>query len=189
MSNRNRRIPQGKKMKPTFFVFCEGKTEELYVKYLKSKYRIPFEIDTQISKSRISEKYIKAYKKTKFTHPKDKTFLLYDIDVPTMLKRLQEISQTTLLASNPCIELWFLLHYKNQTANVDCRYCIQELKNRNKTYSKTVLDIRLKTHFDNNLKKAESRAKKLKHYDNPSTTVYLLIKELEKLSEESKYKA
>ncbi len=181
MSKRNRRTSQGKKMKPTFFVFCEGKTEELYVKYLKSKYRIPFEIDTQISKSRISEKYIKAYKKNKFTHQKDKMFLLYDVDVPGMLEKLKVIPQTILLASNPCIELWFLLHYKSQTANVDCKYCIQELSKHNKTYSKTIISVKLKAQFDNNLDKAVSRAKKLKHYDNPSTTIYLLIEKLKKL--------
>ena len=58
MSNRKRNAPRGKRMKPTFFVFCEGKTEELYVKYLKSKYRIPFEIDTQIAQNKITPKYV-----------------------------------------------------------------------------------------------------------------------------------
>ena len=110
---RERRAPKGKKMKPTFFVFCEGKTEELYVKYLKSKYRIPIEIDTQIAKNGINKNYIKNYKKGKFTHQKDKTFLLYDLDVPKMLEKLQTIPNTILLASNPCIELWFLLHFKD----------------------------------------------------------------------------
>lgn len=32
---RKRRAPKGKKMNPTFFVFCEGETEEAYVRLLK----------------------------------------------------------------------------------------------------------------------------------------------------------
>ena len=44
---RSRRPPKGKKIKPTFFVFCEGKTEEQYIKLLKSHYRIPIEIDSK----------------------------------------------------------------------------------------------------------------------------------------------
>ncbi len=181
MNRRKRQAPKGKYMKPTFFVFCEGKTEELYVKYLKSKYRIPFEIDTHISKNKITSNYIRNYKKNKFTHEKDKTFLLYDLDAPKMLEKLQQISGTVLLASNPCIELWFLLHFKNQRASIDCRHCIKELENRNKNYSKTILDEKLKYYLDTKQDKAASRARKLNHYDNPCSTIYLLIEELEKI--------
>ena len=184
MSNRKRRAPLGKKMKPTFFVFCEGKTEELYVKYLKAKYRIPFEIDTQIAKNKIKENYIKGYKKNKFTHTKDKTFLLYDIDAPRMLEKLQQIPDTILLASNPCIELWYLLHYKNVNAELNCSACNKELEKRNGRYEKTTLDEKLKDHLNKNQDKAVNRAKKLKHYDNPSSTIYLLIEELEKVKKD-----
>ena len=184
MSSRKRKASLGKKMKPTFFVFCEGITEELYVKYLRAKYRIPFEIDTQITKNKIKESYIKNYKKDKFTHPKDKTFLLYDIDAPKMLEKLKNIPNTILLASNPCIELWFLLHYKNITANVDCTFCIKELKKTNGKYDKTVLDKYLIDSLNENQNKAIERAKNLKSYKNPSSKVYFLIEELEKVKKE-----
>ncbi len=184
MSRRKRQASKGKKIKPTFFVFCEGKTEELYIKYLKSKYRIPFEIDTQIAKNKIKENYIKSYKKNRFTHKKDKTFLLYDIDAPKMLEKLQAISDTILLASNPCIEFWYLLHYKNHTSNVNCIYCNKELKNRNKKYDKTILDTHLKEYLNKNQDKAINRAKKLKYYNNPSSTIFLLIEELEKVKKD-----
>lgn len=184
MRSRKRQASKGKKINPTFFVFCEGKTEELYIKYLKSKYRIPFEIDTQIAKNKIKENYIKSYKKNKFTHKKDKTFLLYDIDAPKMLEKLKAIPDTILLASNPCIELWYLLHYKNQNAGVNCAYCNKELKNRNKEYSKTKLDNKLRQHLNDNQEKALKRAKKLKYYNNPSTTIFLLIEALEKVKKD-----
>ncbi len=182
MSKRKRTASRNKKMKPTFFVFCEGKTEEIYIKFLRSKYRIPFEIDTQIAQNRINEKYIKAYKKNKFTHKDDKTFLLYDIDAPKMLEKLQKIPDTILLASNPCIELWFLLHLKNQTANLNCKSCIKELENQNKNYSKTILNLNFKEQLNKNTEKAVNRAKKLNCYNNPCSYVFLLIEELEKLT-------
>ncbi len=186
MNKRKRKPPQGRKMKPTFFVFCEGKTEELYVKYLKSKYRIPIEIDTKIAKNKITAKYIKSYKEGKFTHSNDKTFLLYDLDAPKMLEKLQAIPNTILLSSNPCIEFWYLLHYKEHKANIDCKSCNKELERRNKKYDKTSLDNKLKKNLETEQEKAVNRAKKLKHYENPSSTVYLLIDELERISKNNK---
>jgi len=61
-SSRNR--PKGKKIRPTFFIFCEGKTEDQYIKFLKSQYRIPIEINSKKADHSISEKYIDNYKKT-----------------------------------------------------------------------------------------------------------------------------
>ncbi|NPA44707.1 MAG: RloB domain-containing protein [Chlorobi bacterium] len=176
--SRRRPAPKGKRMKPTFFVFCEGKTEELYVKFLKSKYRIPIEIDTQVAKNGINANYIKQYKKQKFTHKNDKTFLFYDIDAPKMLEKLQAIDNTVLLYSNPCIELWFLLHLKEQKANISCNDCYKELKKRIKTYKKTYFSEELKDQLSVKYQKAANRAKKLSHFSNPSTNVWLLIEEL-----------
>jgi hypothetical protein len=179
-----RRASKGKQMKPTFFVFCEGKTEELYVKYLKSKYRIPFEIDTQIAKNKITNTYVKNYKKNKFTHEKDKTFLMYDLDAPKMLERLQKIRSATLLVSNPCIEIWYLLHYKEQKAELNCQICNKELEKRNGAYNKTIISTKLKEQLDSEQQKAVKRAKKLRNLDNPSSNIYLLIDELEKVKKE-----
>jgi len=36
-----RKPSKGKKINPTLFIFCEGKTEESYINFLKSFYRIP----------------------------------------------------------------------------------------------------------------------------------------------------
>ena len=37
------RNSRGKTMKPNFFVFCEGKTEINYVKFLRSVFRVPIQ--------------------------------------------------------------------------------------------------------------------------------------------------
>lgn len=99
-------------MNPTFFVFCEGKTEATYVDLLRRSFRVPMEIIARVSDSNISQPYIDRCKRERFTTNEDKTFLMFDLDVPGMLERLRKIKDAVLLLSNPCVEYWFLLHYK-----------------------------------------------------------------------------
>jgi hypothetical protein len=179
---RKRRQPKGKKINPTFFVFCEGETEESYINLLKSIYRIPsIHINTKIGGNNITSDYIKNYKKNKPTHEKDLNFLMYDLDVTTMLERLSKIDDSILLVSNPCIELWFLLHYKNQTANINNVKCCREMTNRNKTYKKGVMDSKLVEKLTSKSNDAIKRAKKLNEFNNPSSTVYRLLEKLNEL--------
>lgn len=108
---RKAKQPRGKKMNPTFFVFCEGKTEAAYVDLLRRSFRMPVEIIAKVSDSNINQQYIDRCKRDRFTTKEDKTFLMFDLDVAGMLERLQKIDDAILLLSNPCIEYWFLLHY------------------------------------------------------------------------------
>jgi len=101
-----------KKINPHFWVFGEGETEEAYVSFLRAKYRIPIEIVPKIVGNRISNRMIKNSKQGKPTHKKDKDFLIYDADVLHLIEKLKSIQAAVLIASNPSIELWFLLHYK-----------------------------------------------------------------------------
>ena len=39
-----RQASKGKKINPHFWVFCEGETEEAYIRFLRSEYRLPVEI-------------------------------------------------------------------------------------------------------------------------------------------------
>jgi len=178
MGKRNR-TSKAKKINPHFWVFCEGETEEAYVKHLRSQYRIPIEIVPKIVGNKITERFIKSYKKGKPVHPKDKDFLLYDADVKAVLEKLQKFKSAILIASNPSIELWFLLHYKNQKASITTAGCIKELSNRNRIkYKKGLIDDCLKTKFVEKRYDACKRAGSTKHFENPSTNVHLLIDEL-----------
>ena len=98
---RKARISKGKLMKPNFFVFCEGETEVVYVKFLRSIYRKPIQIIPKKSDSNISDKYIANCKKEYVETKNDKTFLMFDLDVEGMLGRLQRIEDAVLLVSNP----------------------------------------------------------------------------------------
>lgn len=179
MSRRNK--PSGKKINPTFWVFCEGKTEEAYISFLKSKYRLPIEIVSKVAGSSVSSNFIKKTKQGKPTDPKDKDFLFYDGDVSEIIDQLKKIDDAKMIISNPSIELWFLYHYKNQKANITVDDCIKELCNRNKNqYKKGLIDKKLAEKLDSECKRACERAKESKLFDNPSSNVFSFIEELEK---------
>ncbi len=178
---RHRKPSKGKKINPTFFIFCEGKTEEQYIRFLKSQYRIPLVIDSKVKSINISERYIQNYKKGKLSHKKDKTFLLYDLDVKDVLEKLSKFNDTILLLSNPCIELWFLLHLKTQNAEINCKRCNYDLNKNGGGYKKGVLTNHLKDLLMSKQLKAINRSKKLIQYNNPSSTIHLLIEALEEI--------
>jgi len=179
-----KRISKGKIINPAFFVFCEGETEEAYVKYLRSTYRLPIEIKSKIAGNDITSRYINDFKKQNFNLRDDKTFLVYDWDVAAMKQRLLGIKDAYLLYSNPCFELWYLLHFQNQTANLTSEECVSKLKNYNNSYKKGALDEKLKSKLADNKGKAISIAKRLAEFCNPSTTVYKLVEELEEIKKQ-----
>lgn len=175
-----RNAPRGKKINPHYWVFCEGETEEAYVQLLRSIFRIPIEIVPKIVGNKITQRFINNSKQGKPQHPKDKDFLMYDGDVPIVIERLKTISSALLITSNPSIELWFLLHYKNQTAHISSEACIKQLCNRNKNkYKKGLIDPKLESKLTQCLQKACARSKQLTLYENPSSNMHLLIEELE----------
>jgi len=177
---RKRSASKGEKINPHFWVFCEGKTEEAYISCLRSKYRIPIEIVSKIVGSKITDRFIKEYKKGKPIHAKDKDFLIYDADVPEILDRLRGIKTAMLIASNPSMELWFLLHYKNQITSISSQDCIRELSKRNRnSYQKGVIDKNLEVKLTENLTKACERASHLILFNNPSSNMNVFISELE----------
>ena len=137
---RDVRKSKAKKMRPIFFVFCEGETEVAYVNYLKSKYRLPIQIVPKKSDSNISCRYIENCKREYFTTASDKTFLMYDLDVDGVLDKLTCIPEVTLLVSNPCVELWFLLHNQECKSELDSKRCIAKYESVSPDYKKGSLN-------------------------------------------------
>ena len=175
---RKARISKGKQMKPNFFVFCEGETEMAYVKFLRSLYRAPIQVITKKGKSNISEDFIVKSKNEYVQTEQDKVFLMYDLDVDGMLEQLQKIPNTELLVSNPCVELWFLLHYQEQKTEISSGKCIQKLQKFSKEYKKGILSEEEKTFLAEKKDLAIERAKNMIGYQNPSSTVYKLLEKL-----------
>ena len=82
---------------------------------------------------------------------------MFDLDVDGMLEHLLSIPDAILMVSNPCIELWYLLHFEKCHA----------LNEKQQLSEKT--------------SEATARAKMLDTYNNPSTTIYKMIELLESL--------
>lgn len=167
-------------MNPTFFVFCEGKTEAAYVDLLRRNFRVPVEIIARVSDSNISQPYIDRCKRDRFTTPGDKTFLMFDIDVPGMLEHLRKIKDVTLLLSNPCIEYWFLLHYNEVNREISSVECLERLRVIDTEYSKGDFSVAMKKVLIERIETAATRAKAKEAYFNPSSTVHLLTDEIMK---------
>jgi hypothetical protein len=166
-------------IRPTFFVFCEGESEETYVSYLRCKYRVPIEIRSKVSRNNINQSYINRVLKTFPKQPEDKLFLLYDLDVSDMLTKLQSFSNAILLVSNPCLELWYILHTCNHAAEATSEQCLQQPERICRTYRKGYISDRLKRELNTGEESACKRARRLNLFDNPSTSVYLLIENLQ----------
>ncbi len=168
-------------MKPNFFVFCEGESEVTYISHLRSQYRVPIQIIPRKSDSNISVRYIENCKREYIVTQNDKTFLMYDLDVDGMLEHLQSIPDAVLLVSNPCIELWYLLHFEERHAELPQNACIKKLKRHLEHYVKGTLSLNEKQQLSEETSEAMARAKVLKAYNNPSTTIYKMIELLESL--------
>lgn len=135
-------------MNPTFFVFCEGKTEAAYVDLLRRSFRVPVEIIARVSDSNISQPYIDRCKRERFTTSDDKTFLMFDLDVPGMLQHLSKIKGAILLLSNPCIEYWFMPHYNDANREMSSAECLALLISKDTEYSKGAFSGAMKKSAD-----------------------------------------
>ena len=83
-----------------------------------------------------------------------------------------------MLLSNPCFEIWLLLHAKDQKAAIETDALIKELKKSApvwKNYSKSAFTDTQKSFLNDTTDVAVARAKGLKDFQNPSTGIYRLI--------------
>lgn len=171
-----------KKMKQAFLVFCEGFTEECYVQELHQRYRSPIKIVPIRQGQDISNALIaREVKKEKVSNSdRIETFLMYDQDVPEFNSKLGKCNGTKI-CSNPCIELWFLLHSYEQKSSLSSNECVKTLLNSGEwsKYKKGMLSPTQKNLLWNNRSIAKERAKTLIEGKNPSTCVYKLLDAVE----------
>ena len=175
--------PNGLTMRPVFLIFCEGITEEHYIHMLQRFYRAQIRVITHVEGQSICQNTIRKQKEKIRVKPNEivETFLMYDLDVEEVNKKLLECDAIPLF-SNPCIELWFLLRSKEQKTAVATAEVLRELKKSDtvwRTYQKGDLTITQKKVLWNNRMKAVKQAKELKKYATPSSGIYLLIEKLE----------
>lgn len=162
-----------------YLVVCEGETEREYVEALKRHFRVPVTIKTRVSGNALSLRLIRQYVAELNVGSDDEysIFYIYDEDVNVVADRLRKLPGTALL-SNPCIELWFLLHIRNQSGHIDADAAVKSLKKSHacwSKYSKGVLDSSQFQILMRNYPSALERAKRLEPGGNPSSNIYEFI--------------
>mgnify|MGYP004518859411 FL=1 len=170
------------RMRKIALVICEGETEVCYINLLKTWYKSPIRIVSHIEGTKITPSLIeKRTKELKISQwDKVHTFLMYDMDVQAINEKLLKCKAEMLL-SNPCFEIWLLLHAKDQKAAIETDALIKELKKSAplwKNYSKSAFTGTQKAFLNNNTDVAVARAKNLCDFQNPSTGIYKLIEML-----------
>jgi len=188
---RNQRPPR--KMKPVFLVFCEGETEETYVNFLRQQYKLPIKVITHVTGQALSQKRIENYIKAEKIGLDDRitSFLMYDLDANKIEEKIEACKNSISIASNPSVELWFLLHNSEQNASISTNVCIEKLRKSAKEwecYKKGILSDQQKKILWDNREIASERAMKLQNGLNPSSMIYLLLDEMEKAKEEPAFR-
>lgn len=177
------------RMRKIAIVICEGETEVCYINLLKTWYKSPIRIVSHIEGTKITPSLVeKRTKELKISQwDKVHTFLMYDMDVQAINEKLLKCKAEMLL-SNPCFEIWLLLHAKDQKAAIETDAIIKELKKSApvwKNYSKSAFTDTQKAFLNNNTDVAVARAKELRELQNPSTGIYKLIEMLKEDTRQS----
>jgi len=183
-------------------IVCEGSiTEPAYFNALKSKLRLRAVQINVISPSEskpiavVERAITKKKEMAKLGIPYEKVWCVVDVEIPphTTLDEAWEKARATdgleLIVTNPCIEYWFLLHFKKHTApfgnNADV---MDALKAVHRSYKKSHID------FDGLYKYTATAIKHskevieekgcgedLRNY-NPSTHVHKIVEHLQNIA-------
>lgn len=167
------------RMRKIALVICEGETEERYINLLKKWYKSPIRIVSHIEGTKITQSLVDNRTRELKLSKWDKvhTFLMYDMDVPSINEKLLACKAEKLL-SNPCFEIWLLLHAKDQKTAITTDALIKELKKSAaiwKNYAKSEFTNTQETFLKSTTDTATARAKNLTELQNPSTGIYKLI--------------
>lgn len=180
---RERKFKKTRQPKKLFLVICEGETEEEYVNLLKRHYRLPIMIKTKVSGNTINQRLVNQYMKELGLGKEDvcRVFYIYDADIDCMVERLLKLPGMTIL-SNPTIELWYLLHSRDNRRFIAPNSIVKELSASHSIwdlYSKGTLSTDQQRFLLSNQQSATERAEKMDWPANPSSNMHSFIRALE----------
>lgn len=180
--NFSRRVNR-RQTKQRFLIVCQGeKTEKFYFKSFRLT-SAQIKVETQpISPEQLVNKAFQLSKDDE--NGFDQVWCVFDKDEfldENIRKAFSMASKKRIKIafSNPCFELWFLLHFVICDYSIERNVLIEEkLISFLPNYLKNDKEIYLKILAEQ--PKAIERADKLSSPQNPSTTVHNLVKELNK---------
>lgn len=179
---RTRKFAKKKRIRNVFLAICEGETEAEYINGLKRILRVPIEIRTKVCGNKITQRLISQYR-TELALGKDdfcQVFLVYDADVAPIVNKISRLDGILIL-SNPCVELWFLLHtieyHQSKESDGIIRQLISSYPAWN-NYQKGRFTQEQWKILKENMDTAIKNAKKLVYPENPSSNMYVLIESI-----------
>jgi hypothetical protein len=183
-------------------IVCEGeKSEKMYFDALRSKLRLNAVRINVISPSEsepiavVEHAIAKKKEMARLGIPYEKVWCVVDVEIPphkTLDKAWEKARKTNrleLILTNPCIEYWFLLHFKKHTAPfVNTDDVMDELKKVHRSYKKGRIDFDvLSRHTATAIKHSKEvlEEKKCGEYllaCNPSTHVHRIVEHLQNIA-------
>lgn len=181
-----------------FLIACEGESEKLYFEGLRDAMRNPIisvKIINELHKSDPLQVVLKAKEVSKIKNKKSEIFeyvwIVIDGDKEDRFAIACEYATKLgifVAFSNPCFELWLLLHYKNHNGYISANQVMKLLKNENTIYDKTnerffktlTMDIKKVQIAITNSKQLQMIHAKNQNpmTSNPSTTVHELVEKI-----------
>jgi len=195
MARPTRRVT-GKGARRALLVFAEGKvTEKGYIKHLQQANRRKVTVEVHefngvpmslVRKAIATKKANAKAQGRREGDAHDEVWCVFDVDEHPELKQAVNLAREhgiEVAVSNPCIELWFLLHFEDQTGYLDRDDAQRDAEAHTrceKTLDKAALDS-----LDARYETAKDRARKLEkkhtgdetHFpdDNPSSGVWRIV--------------
>ncbi len=135
--------------KPKLLVVCEGNTERIYLEALNAKQGHPVVLEIVADHSspreivRLAAGRKRAARKMAHRDPDEAlggVWCFFDHDehpfIPEAINQAED-NEIHLAFSNPCFELWLLLHFQNQTAALERQTAASLYRNHDVNYGKS----------------------------------------------------
>lgn len=183
-----------KRVKPRILIICEGEvTERRYFLDLK-EFAKNKPVDVEISRE-VGEPLKAVQIAVRLRHEADvaaerdldpnqrydQVWTVFDVDEHATLNAARQLAGENgiqLAISNPCFELWALLHFQEQRAHIERRPLVLLLQRHLPEYDKTLAFAKLHPTYVDAVRRAEELEQEAERQDetgrNPTTGVYRL---------------
>jgi hypothetical protein len=201
MSKRDslRRRPAFRSPQPRFLIVCEGtRTEPGYFKEKRHLDRSLVDLDLSpggvpktlveraVEMKRAAQRRAKSEKDGNLDY--DEVWCVFDIDEHPFVEEAKQqarVNQINTVISNPCFELWMLLHFRDQRAYIDRAQVQHECRRYLPNYEKDPPTGALSPRYDDAVARATDldvwQASRDCEGENPSTGVYRLTERIKEL--------
>ncbi|MDX2152790.1 MAG: RloB family protein [Bryobacteraceae bacterium] len=181
---------------PRVLIVCEGKkTESGYFKDLHHQLRLPIDLDidaggvpktlVERAAARKKESERQSRRNRDSTFRFDEIWCVFDVDEhPNLAEARNQASanQLGVAISNPCFELWVLLHFQDQRGHIHRhevqKLCREHMPGYDKTLTFKVLESRTDAALQRAAELSRWQEERGEAGANPSTGVHRLVERL-----------